>query len=468
MNWTRNEHLIAGEWVTNAGHPTPVENPATLETVGTTAAGTGADAAVAIEAASAALPGWSLSSSEERQAALLDLAAQVRLRANELVAILVAELGTPERVARDIHVAATIADLEGFADALGKFSFETEIGNSLVVREALGVVACITPWNYPTHQIAAKVGGAIAAGCTVVLKPSEVTPLSAYLLGDALLASTVPAGVVNIVFGTGDTVGQTLVMSRDIDAISFTGSTTVGRSIAEIGARRMIPVALELGGKSASIVLDDADLETAVAWSVRSATVNSGQTCSACTRLIVPAKLADQVTELAREGAAALRVGDPQLDVDLGPLASRAQYDRVTGMLESARRTGAVVRQADLTTDLPGYFVPPAIVNGADPASAIAQEEVFGPVLVIQGAADTSEAVRLANFSPYGLGGAVWSSDPDRATLVARRLRTGQVDINGAAWNLQAPFGGTKSSGSGRELGIHGILEFTELKSIQR
>lgn len=468
MNFRRNEHLIAGRWVISPTAPVPVENPATLSTVGTAAMGDGREVTVAIEAASAALPHWSGHRPEERRAALSDLATQVRLRADELTATLVAELGAPERVAREIHVAATIADLEGFADALGRVAFETEIDHSLIVREAVGVVACITPWNYPTHQIAAKIGGAVAAGCTVVLKPSELTPLSAYLLGDAVLASTIPAGVVNIVFGTGAVVGQALASSPEIDAISFTGSTAVGRKIAESAAGRMIPVSLELGGKSASVVLDDADLEAAVAWTVRSATVNSGQTCSACTRLIVPANLAEQAAQLAVEGATALRVGDPQQDVDLGPLASRAQYEKVTGMLEGARRDGAVIHQADLTTDLPGHFVSPAIVTGADPASAIVQDEVFGPVLVVQAAADTSDAVRLANFSSYGLGGAVWSSDPDRAVMVARRLHTGQVDINGAAWNLRAPFGGTKSSGAGRELGIHGILEFTELKSIQR
>lgn len=468
MSTERNEHLIGGRWVTADSAPQPVENPATLETIGTTAMGNAAHVDAAVTSAREAFLDWSRTTPEVRRAALLDLAAQVRARRDALVEVLVAELGAPRHVAADVHVAATVGDLEAFAAVLEDLAFTSEVGNSLVVHEPLGVIACITPWNYPTHQIAAKIGAAIAAGCTVVLKPSEVTPLCAYLLGDALVASAVPDGVVNIVFGDGAGVGEALTTSRGIDAISFTGSTRIGVHIATLAAARLLPVSLELGGKSASVVLDDADLERAVAWTVRSATVNSGQTCSACTRLIVPAYLADAAAGLARAQMGALRVGDPTTDVDLGPLASRAQFEKVGAMVSQAAADGATVHQSSVNTDLPGWFMAPTLVTDADPDSSIVQDEVFGPVLTIQAATDVDHAVELANHSPYGLGGAVWSADVERATAVARRLHTGQVDINGADWNLQAPFGGVKQSGTGRELGAHGVLEFTSLKAVQR
>lgn len=463
----RNEHLVGGDWVASERPPQRVEDPASLETAGTAADGDPSVVHAAAAAARAAQEGWGSTPPEDRRAALVDLAEQLRRRSAELVDVLVAELGAPTRLARDVHVAATVGDLEAFATALDGLDFEQRLGSSLVRHRPLGVVGCITPWNYPTHQIAAKLGAALAAGCTVVLKPAELTPLSAYVVGEAVRDSAIPPGVVNIVFGEGRTVGEALVRDADVDAISFTGSTGVGRHIAAVAGGRLLPVSLELGGKSASVVLDDADLERAVRWTVRSATVNSGQTCSACTRLVVPEHLARDAEDLALDALRGLRIGDPRDDVDLGPVASGAQRDKIAGLLAGARDAGATVHAAPLPGGLPGHYVAPALVTGADRRAAIVQEEVFGPVLVLQTARDNDEAVEVANDSPYGLGGAVWSADLQRARSVAARMHTGQVDLNGADWNLLAPFGGTKQSGFGRELGPHGILELTYLQSIQ-
>lgn len=463
----RNEHLIGGRWVASEHPAQRVENPATLETVGTAADADPSVVHAAAAAARAAQELWASTSPETRRDALLDLAEQIDRRSAELVDVLVAELGAPAQFAREVHLAATLGDLQGFASALEDLAFEERLGNSLVRRRPLGVVGCITPWNYPTHQIAAKVGAALAAGCAVVVKPAELTPLSAYVLGEAVQDSTLPPGLVNIVFGEGRSVGEALVRDADVDAISFTGSTGVGRHIAALAGGRLLPVALELGGKSASVVLDDADLERAVRWTVRSATVNSGQTCSACTRLVVPQHLAREAELLARDAMAELRVGDPREDVDLGPVVSGAQRDKIIGLLAEAEAAGATVHSRTVADRLSGHYVAPALVTGAERAAAIVQQEVFGPVLTLQTARDDDEAVEIANDSPYGLGGAVWSTDLSRARTVAARIKTGQVDLNGADWNLQAPFGGTKQSGFGRELGPHGILELTYLQSIQ-
>lgn len=469
-SWHRSEHFIDGTWHTPVGGETlAVENPATGEGIGTAARGGPREAGLAVEAAKRARPGWAATSPGERADALGALHDALSARREDLVGLTVAELGAPVTVARDVHVPLALGDLEAFARDVRGFPFEERIGNSLVLKEPAGVAGCVTPWNYPLHQMAAKVGAALAAGCTVVLKPAELTPLAAYALAEAAEEAALPPGVLNVVFGSGRVVGDAITRDPGVDVVSFTGSTAVGTSVAGVAARDVRRCLLELGGKSASVVLPDADVESAVRWTVRSATVNSGQTCSACTRLVVPRSRYADAVALAGDLAAGLCVGDP-LDpaTDLGPLVSARQRETVLGFVERAVADGADLGPA-ASGDLPGrgHYVRPVVVSGTHAHSEIAQEEVFGPVLVVLAYDDEDEAAAIADATRYGLGGAVWSADPARATAFARRLRTGQVDVNGGRWNFSAPFGGCKQSGTGRELGPHGIADFCEVKSIQ-
>jgi aldehyde dehydrogenase (NAD+) len=332
----------------------------------------------------------------------------------------------------------------------------------------VGVVGAITPWNYPLQQVIAKIGPALAAGCTVVLKPSEVTPLTAYLLMDACEAAGLPAGVVNLVPGTGPDAGEPLAAHPDVDMVSFTGSTRVGRLVGALAGGRIAKVSLELGGKSANVVLDDADLTAAVKVGVANAFLNSGQTCTAWTRMLVQESRYDEAVALAAGAAAKYTLGDPMdPGTRLGPLVSAAQRERVHRYVEGS---GARLVTGGLTAEVPGtgYFVAPTVFADVGPDSALAQQEVFGPVLAILPFGDDNEAVALANNSSYGLAGAVWSADAERAESVARRMQTGAVDINGGAFNPAAPFGGYKQSGVGRELGRYGVEEFLQTKAIQR
>lgn len=469
-SWKRSEHFIDGDWYTPAaGELLAIENPATGESIGTAARGGREEVDLAVEAATRAWPGWSATSPAERAEALGALRDALGARKKELVDLTVAELGVPVTFAGDVHVPLALGDLDAFARDVRDFPFEERIGNSLVLKESAGVAGCVTPWNYPLHQMAAKVGAALAAGCTVVLKPAELTPLAAYALAEAACDAGLPPGVFNVVFGSGRVVGDALTRNPGVDVVSFTGSTAVGTSVAEVAAGDVRRCLLELGGKSASVALPDADFEAATRWTVRSATVNSGQTCSACTRLIVPRSNYADVVAYAGELAAGLRVGDPlDATTDLGPVVSARQRETVLGFVERAVANGARVEPAG-TGDLPdrGHYVRPAVVSGTHPFSEIAQEEVFGPVLVVLAYDDEDEAAAIANSTRYGLSGAVWSADAGRATTFARRLRTGQVDVNGGQWNFSAPFGGYKQSGTGRELGPHGIADFCEVKSIQ-
>ncbi len=345
------------------------------------------------------------------------------------------------------------------------------MGNSLVVREPVGVVGAITPWNYPLHQIVAKLAPALAAGCTLVLKPSELTPLTAYLLFDAIDEAGLPPGVVNLVTGTGPVVGEALAGHPGVDLVSFTGSTATGRRITHLAADRIARVSLELGGKSANVVLDDADLASAVKVGVGNAFLNSGQTCTAWTRMLVHRNRYDEALDLAAKATDGYQLGDP-LDpaTRLGPLVSAQQRDRVRDHITRGLADGGRLVAGGLDAPVPqrGWFVAPTVIADVDPDSALAQEEVFGPVLAVIPVDDDDHAVRVANNSRYGLAGAVWSGDEERALRVARRLRTGAVDINGAPFNPLAPFGGYKQSGLGRELGVHGLEEFCEVKAIQR
>jgi acyl-CoA reductase-like NAD-dependent aldehyde dehydrogenase len=352
-----------------------------------------------------------------------------------------------------------------------EFPFEEQIGNSQIVREPVGVVGCITPWNYPLHQISAKVAPALAAGCTVVLKPSEVTPLNAFVLAELIEGAGAPPGVFNLVTGFGPVVGEAMVAHPDVDMVSFTGSTAAGRRVSQVAAESVKRVALELGGKSPNVILDDADLEQAVVDGVSKCYLNSGQTCSALTRMLVPRELLGEAEAIAAAVAEKTRVGDPfDPETKLGPLVSEAQRERVRGYIRKGVEEGAkLVAGGEEAPDGAerGYFVRPTVFSDVTPEMTIAQEEIFGPVLAIMPYADEEDAIRIANGTIYGLAGGVWSGDPERARRVARRLRTGQVEINGGTFNPLAPFGGFKQSGHGRELGPYGLLEFLEVKALQ-
>lgn len=468
--WSRAEVHIGGTWRPSYdGGRREVENPATERVIGVAADAGARDVDAAVAAARAAFPAWAGLAVEERVAVLERWYDELVTRHDELVVTTVAEVGAPVTIAREAHVDLGLAVLRGYLDAAKEVAWEERIGSSLVVREAAGVAACITPWNYPFYQVLAKLGGALVAGCTVVLKPAELTPLSACLLVDAAHRAGVPAGVLNLVPGTGAVVGEALVGHPDVDVVSFTGSTGVGARVTARAAPTVKRVCLELGGKSASVVLDDADLERAVTASLRAAMLNSGQTCSAWSRLLVPAHLQSRVEEVAATAARDLVLGDPEDEATwLGPLVSAAQRDIVAGFVDRAVAAGGRLVVGGSARPLPvGHFHAATVLTDVAPDAEIVREEVFGPVLSVQAYVDEDQAVAMANASSYGLHGAVWSGDPDRALGVARRLRTGQVDINGAAFNPMAPFGGYGRSGNGRELGRFGIEEFLETKAIQ-
>ena len=374
----------------------------------------------------------------------------------------------PLRMARRVQTDGPVANWAAYAKVTEGFEFEKRVGSSLVIREPIGVVGCITPWNFPLNQITLKVAPAIGSGCTVVLKPSEVAPSVAFILAEAIDAAGLPKGVFNLVTGYGPVVGEALAAHVDVDMISFTGSTRAGRRVGEVAAQTVKRVALELGGKSASVVLDDADLASAVKGTIGNCFLNSGQACIAQTRMLVPAARFDEAKSIAKQVADSFTVGDPLGEgAKLGPLVSATQRDRVVGLIDRA-----VAEGAELVTggsDAPfekGYFVRPTVFATTDSKSTIAQEEVFGPVLTILPYADEDEAVRIANDSPYGLGGGVWGEEA-HAIRIARRIRTGQIDINGGPYNPRAPFGGYKQSGNGRESGVYGFEEFLEYKSLQ-
>ncbi|WP_156757793.1 aldehyde dehydrogenase family protein [Actinokineospora pegani] len=466
-------HVIDGELVEGSADRIDVVNPATEEVIATVPAGTAADVDAAVTAARAAFGAWSDRSPRERAELVLKVSEGIKARRDEIAATITAEMGSPLSFSTKVQAALPAATSAAVARLVldGGYEFAEEIGNSLVVREPIGVVGAITPWNYPLHQIVAKVAPALIAGNTVVLKPSEVAPLNANLLLEVLAEAGVPAGVVNLVHGTGQVVGDAISGHADIDMVSFTGSTNAGKLVSANAAGTVKRVALELGGKSANVILDDANLEKAVKVGLGNTFINGGQTCTAWTRWVVPAALHDQVVELAAANAAKYSVGDPAAETTrIGPMSSAAQRDRVLGYIQDGRDGGATVAFGGTTDGLPttGAYVPPTIFAGVRSDMKIAQEEIFGPVLAILPAADEDEAVEIANSTIYGLAGAVFSEDTDRALRVAKRLRTGQVDINGGSFNPGAPFGGYRQSGNGRELGKFGLEEFSEIKSIQR
>lgn len=466
--WRRDALLIGGAW-RPSGEVMAVDDPATERTIGTSADGSVEDVELAVAAAREATATWAGTPVASRCSALASLHRELVLRRDLLVETVVAEVGAPVRIAREQHVDLALDVLAYYAAELDRDGTERTIGNSLVVAEPAGVAACITPWNYPLYQLLAKVAPALRAGCPAVIKPAELTPLSSYLVADAAVAARFPAGVLNLVPGRGDVVGEALVLHPEVDVVSFTGSTAVGRRVAAAAAATLKRVGLELGGKSASVVLDGADLDAAVRATVSSAMLNSGQTCSAWTRLLVPAQRYEESLVLADRHAAELRVGDPQDEAtDLGPLISHTQRQRVLGYVERAVDAGArALGHPEASADV-GHYVAPVVLGDLDEHHEAVVDEIFGPVLCVLPHEGEDDAVRLANASPYGLNGAVWAGDDDQALAVARRVRAGQIDLNGAAFNIAAPFGGFGQSGIGRELGVFGLDEFRELKAIQR
>jgi aldehyde dehydrogenase (NAD+) len=464
--------FIDGAWVASASDGTiPVVNPTTAEVIGSVPEGDPVDVDRAVAAARAAFEGWAGTPVETRATFLRAISASLKAHAGELAALAALDVGTPVSSARYMHAKLPASTFQSMADSIERFELETREGALLLVREPVGVVGCITPWNYPLHQIAAKVAPALAAGCTVVLKPSEVAPLTSWRFAELVEAVGLPAGVFNMVSGLGPIVGEALARHPDVDMVSFTGSVRGGTRVAELAAATVKRVTLELGGKSPNIVLDDAvDLAAIVDGAVSGTTFNAGQTCSALTRLIVPRARLAEVEQLAKDAAERTRVGDPALDeTELGPVVSRAQYDRVREYIEIGLAEGA--RLVAGGTDRPagakdGYFVAATVFSDVDPRMRIAQEEIFGPVLVVIPYETEDEAVRIANDSPYGLSGGVWSGSDERAERVAKRMRTGQVKVNGGAFNPTAPFGGYKRSGVGRELGELGLEEFFETKAL--
>ncbi|MEV1022653.1 aldehyde dehydrogenase family protein [Streptomyces sp. NPDC050264] len=453
---------IDGAWRPAAGGDTiAVVNPADEQVIGHVPAGTAEDVDTAVRAARAAFPGWAATPPAERAAGIAALRDVLLARKDEVAETVTAELGAPLQFSQAVHAGVPVMVAGSYAELAASHPFEEKVGNSTVYSEPVGVVGAITPWNYPLHQIVAKVAPALAAGCTVVLKPAEDTPLTAQLFAEAVHEAGIPAGVFNLVTGVGAVAGQALAEHADVDLVSFTGSTAVGRQIGATAGAAVKRVALELGGKSANVILPSADLGKAVNVGVANVMGNSGQTCSAWTRMLVHTSQYDEAVELAATAAA--KYGDR-----IGPLVNAKQQARVRGYIEKGVAEGArIVAGGPESPREQGYFVQPTVFADVTPEMAIAQEEIFGPVVSLIRYEDEDDAVRIANGTVYGLAGAVWAGEEAEAVAFARRMDTGQVDINGGRFNPLAPFGGYKQSGVGRELGSHGLSEYLQTKSLQ-
>jgi len=466
------QHFINGAWVDASSEESiDVINATTEEVMGSVPSGTADDVDAAVLAANTALESWSALTPSDRAGLCTAIGARLQDRSEEIAVLISQELGAPITQSVMIQAGLPAITFMSMEHLVEEMPWEQTIGNSLIVREPVGTVGAITPWNYPLHQICAKVAPAMLAGCTVVVKPSEVTPLNSYILAEAMAEVGVPAGVFNLVTGTGPVVGEAIVSHPGIDMVSFTGSTLAGKRVSEIAAASVKPVTLELGGKSANVILDDADLEKAVVDGIQKCFINGGQTCSALTRMIVPREAVQTVEAIVQTAVAQVKVGNPMdPETDIGPMVSAVQRHRVRGFIQTGIDEGArivcggVEAPEGLDT---GYFVQPTVFSDVTTEMTIAQEEIFGPVLVIIASDGEDDAVRLANDTKYGLAGGVWSGDEERAKRVARRIKTGQVEINGGVFNPLAPFGGRKMSGHGRELGPYGIEDFLTLKSLQ-
>ncbi|HYZ91892.1 MAG TPA: aldehyde dehydrogenase family protein [Actinomycetota bacterium] len=467
----RDKVYIDGAWVAPSGKDTiDVLNATTEEVMGTIPQCTPEDVDKAVKAARKALDSWSATSVEDRAKFLQRIHEGLQARSDEIATTVSQENGMPLGISKIAQAMLPIMNMAGFSQVAAEYDFTEQVGTSDVIKEPVGVVACITPWNYPLHQVVLKVAPALAAGCTVVLKPSELAPLTAFILAEVVDDVGLPAGVFNLITGTGSEVGEPLVAHPEIDMISFTGSTRAGRRISEVAAPMVKRVALELGGKSPNVILDDADLEAAVTAGIAGCYLNSGQTCTALTRMLVPKAKLEQAEEIAKKVAETFTPGDPfDANTRLGPLVSAQQQERVRGYINKGIEEGA-----KLVTGGPeqpeglekGYFVKPTVFSNVSNDMTIAREEIFGPVLSIIPYEDEEDAVRIANDTIYGLMAAVFSGDAEHAKAVAKRIRAGQVQINSGGFNPNAPFGGYKQSGKGREAGKYGLEEFLEIKAL--
>jgi aldehyde dehydrogenase (NAD+) len=465
-----NKHLIDGAWVVGQGRTLDIVNPATEGVIGKVALGTAQDVDKAVKAARRAFESWSQTSVAERAGLFERIIGAYQKRLPELGKAISDEMGAPLSFA--VHVQAGVG-LGHFATALAllkSFEFEEKLGSTLLRREPAGVCALITPWNWPANQIGCKLAPALAVGCTIVLKPSETAPISGQIIAEILLEAGVPQGVFNLVQGDGAGVGSALSAHPDVDMISFTGSTRAGVLVAKAAADSVKRVSQELGGKSANIILEDADLQQSVAGGVSAMMSNTGQSCNAPSRMLVHQSRYEEAVKIAKAAAQAVKAGDPNdASSNIGPLSNGTQFKKVQALIEKGIEEGARVvaggpgRPEGLTK---GYYAQPTVFADVNNSMTIAREEIFGPVLVMIPFKDDDEAIRIANDTPYGLSGYVSSGDPERAKRVAARLRTGMVHINGASIDLQAPFGGYKQSGNGREWGREGFDEFLEVKAV--
>lgn len=468
----RNEFFIDGRWVSPlSADRTNVINAFSEEVIASIPMGNSVDVDCAVAAAAKAFDSWSALPASRRSRYLQNIALGLQKRAEELAQVICAEVGMPIKLSRIIQVNGPIAQWNSIAELLENYAFEENVDNSLVSKEAVGVVAAITPWNYPLHQITLKVAAALAAGCTVVLKPSEVAPLNAFILAEIIEEAGLPAGVFNLVTGLGSIVGEALTAHPDVNMVSFTGSTDAGKRVAARGAESVKRISLELGGKSASVILPDADFPQAIKATLGACFLNSGQTCSALTRMLVPASRYEESKALAQMYVKSFIPDDPSREATrLGPLISSAQKQRVLALIEQGLADGAELISGGLEKPEgfeKGFFVQPTILGRVDSRSVVGQQEIFGPVLAVICYDNIEHAIQIANDSAYGLSGAVWSGTTTGALEVARRLRTGQVSINGGPFNPLAPFGGFKQSGHGREAGVFGVDEFLEYKAYQ-
>jgi aldehyde dehydrogenase (NAD+) len=469
---TYDKLYIDGAWVQPDGTGSiDVHHAHTEEVMATIPEGSAVDMDRAVRAARAAFEGWAAHDVEERAKYVQRIAEGLMAREAELVEVISGEVGMPAGLTKGIQVGLPVGTTMSVVGIVKDFAFEERIGNSLVVREPIGVVGCITPWNYPLHQIMAKVAPALATGNTVVLKPSEVAPINAFILAEVCDEIGLPAGVFNLVSGAGPVVGQAMAEHPEVDMVSLTGSTRAGQAVTKAAAGTVKRVHLELGGKSPNIILEDAPFDKAVGGGVFACYLNSGQTCTAKTRMLVPNSRMDEAAQIAAVAAGNLPLGDPSNPANmLGPLVSQAQWDRVQAYIQTGIDEGATLVCGGLGKPEgleQGYYVKPTVFANVTNDMKIAQEEIFGPVLSIIGYEDEDDAVRIANDTIYGLAAAVTGGDLEHAQAVARRIRAGQVDVNNGSFNPVAPFGGYKQSGNGRELGKFGLEEFLEVKSLQ-
>jgi aldehyde dehydrogenase (NAD+) len=466
---TRN--YINGEWVSPAsGNTHDIVNPATEESIGKVAYGSAHDVDQAVAAARTAFGEYSHWTVEQRLELLGNILEAYKARYNDMAEAITAEMGAPATFSQKAQTATGIGHLKATIGALQALELEEQVGNSTVLKEPIGVCGLITPWNWPINQIMCKVAPALAAGCTIVLKPSEIAPVDATILAEIMDSAGVPAGVFNLVHGDGPGVGSVMSAHPDIDMMSFTGSTRAGVLVARAAADTVKRVAQELGGKSANIILEGAPLEHAMKHGVRGMFANSGQSCNAPSRMLVPESIYEEAVDIAAAVADQIQPGDPrEPETRMGPVVSEVQYNKIQGLIETGIEEGATLvcggpgKPEGLER---GYFVKPTIFRDVSNDMTIAREEIFGPVLCMIPYSDIDQAIDIANDTEYGLSGYVFGASQEEAMAVARRMRTGMVHLNGAMNDINAPFGGYKQSGNGREWGIHGIEDFLELKAV--